>query len=179
MRMNATFPFVLPNIELPADPEIDVMDAGFRDNFGNETSLRFIDVFKDWLKENTSKLVLVEIRDRSVANWSRPYETNSILGLITKPMLLLQNNWFNLQDYYEKDEINYMLDAFGNQFYQIGFSYEAPQNSVSASLSFHLTAAEKKGISEAMNDPINSTALTTITNFLAQTPPLSSPLVEK
>jgi len=179
MRMNATFPFVLPNIELPANPEIDVMDAGFRDNFGHETSLRFIDVFKDWLRENTSKVVMVEIRDRPVGNWSRPYETNSILGLITKPMLLLQNNWFNLQDYYEKDEINYMLDAFGPQFYKVGFSYEAPQNSVSASLSFHLTAAEKKGISQAMQDQVNATALKAITNFLDQPSPIIPPLVQK
>jgi len=179
MRMNATFPFVLPNIELPTNPEIDVMDAGLRDNLGHETSLRFIDVFEEWLKENTSKLILVEIRDRPVGNWSRPYETNSILGLITKPMLLLQNNWFNLQDYYEKDQINYMLDAFGPQFYKIGFSYEAPQNSVSASLSFHLTAAEKKGISEAMDDAANSASLKAISNFLTQVPPISSPLVQK
>jgi len=179
MRMNATFPFVLPNIELPASPEIDVMDAGFRDNFGHETSLRFVDVFKDWLKENTSKVVLVEIRDRPIGNWSRPYEANSILGLITKPMLLLQNNWFNLQDYYEKDEINYMLDAFGSQFYKVGFSYEAPQNSVSASLSFHLTAAEKKGIAQAMDDETNNTAVTTIANFLAESAPIAPPLVQK
>lgn len=179
MRMNATFPFVLPNIELPTHPEIDVMDAGLRDNFGHETSLRFIDVFKDWLRENTSKLVLVEIRDRSVENWSRPYETNSILGLITKPMLLLQNNWFNLQDYYQKDEINYMLDAFGTQFYNLAFSYEAHQNSISASLSFHLTTAEKKGLASAMDDQTNSTAMTTIVNLLGQSPSISPPLVQK
>ena len=65
MRMNATFPFVLPNIEMPTKPDIDVMDAGLRDNFGHETSLRFIDLFKPWLKENTAKVVIVEIRDRS------------------------------------------------------------------------------------------------------------------
>jgi len=178
MRMNATFPFVLPNIELPANPEIDVMDAGFRDNFGHETSLRFIDIFKDWLKENTSKLVLVEIRDRSVGNWSRPYETNSILGLITKPMLLLQNNWFNLQDYYEKDEINYMLDGFGPQFYKVGFSYEAPDKSV-ASLSFHLTASEKKGIADAMDDETNTKTFNNIADFLSARAPISTPLVKK
>ena len=111
LRMNATFPFVLPNVEMPSNPRIDVMDGGLRDNFGHETTLRFLDVFKDWLQANTSKVVIVEIRDRAADNWSRPYEINSISGLITKPMLLLQNNWFNLQDYYEKDQLNYMLDA--------------------------------------------------------------------
>jgi hypothetical protein len=166
LRMNATFPFVLPNIEMPSKPEIDVMDGGLRDNFGHETSLRFINIFKNWLKENTSKLVLVEIRDRSMEDWSRPYDVNSIIGLITKPMLLLQNNWFNLQDYYEKDEINYMLNAYGSQFYKTTFSYEAPQNSVSASLSFHLTAAEKKGIANSLNDKGNEKTFEIVNSFL-------------
>src|SRR5205085_6563712 len=29
LRMNATFPFVLPNVEMPANPDFDVMDGGF------------------------------------------------------------------------------------------------------------------------------------------------------
>jgi hypothetical protein len=111
LRMNATFPFILPNVEMPANPDFDVMDGGFRDNFGHETSLRFIDKFKPWIKENTSKVIIVEIRDRPVNDWSKPYEVSSMSGLITKPMFLLQNTWFNLQDYYEKDQINYMLEA--------------------------------------------------------------------
>ena len=70
-------------------------------------------------------------------------------------MLLLQNNWFNLQDYYEKDEVNYMINAFSPQFYKISFSYEAPQNSTYASLSFHLTAAEKIGIANSLDNAEN------------------------
>src|SRR6266498_1137404 len=53
MRMNATFPIVLPNVWLPSQPVIDVMDAGLRDNYGQETSLRFLEVFDDWIKQNT------------------------------------------------------------------------------------------------------------------------------
>ena len=155
VRMNATFPFVLPNIEMPADPDFDVMDGGFRDNFGHETSMRFIDIFKNWLKENTSKVVLVEIRDRPAADWSRPYEVKSILGLVTKPVFLLQNTWFNIQDYYEKDQVNYMLEAYGSNLYKTTFSYEALPNTVSASLSFHLTAAEKKGIANSLDNQEN------------------------
>ena len=42
LRMNATFPYVLPNVWLPSKPVIDVMDAGLRDNYGprNSTSFR-------------------------------------------------------------------------------------------------------------------------------------------
>jgi hypothetical protein len=72
LRMNATFPYVLPNVWLPTNPIIDVMDAGIRDNFGQETCLRFIEVFKDWLQANTSKVVLLQIRDRSLGDWDKP-----------------------------------------------------------------------------------------------------------
>jgi hypothetical protein len=162
LRMNATFPFVLPNIEMPANPEFDVMDGGFRDNFGHETCLRFVSYFKTWLQQNTSKVVIVELRDRPSDDWSRPYEVNSILGLITKPMFLLQNNWFNLQDYYEKDQVNYMLDAYGSNLIKTTFSYETTPNTASASLSFHLTAAEKKGIANSMNNDANKRTFWTI-----------------
>jgi hypothetical protein len=155
LRMNATFPFVLPNIEMPTEPDVDVMDAGFRDNYGHETTLRFIDKFQDWLQQNTSQVVIIEIRDRPMDDWSRPYELNSISGLVTKPMFLLQSNWFNLQDYYQKDEINYVLQAYGPHLSKIGFSYDVSQNSNPASLSFHLTAAEKKGIPLALNSAAN------------------------
>ncbi len=165
LRMNATFPFVLPNVEMPANPEFDVMDGGFRDNFGHETCLRFISYFKDWLQQNTSKVIIVELRDRPNEDWSRPYEVNSIMGLITKPMFLLQNNWFNLQDYYEKDQVNYMLSAYGPNLVKTTFSYEAVSNATSASLSFHLTAIEKKGIANSLNNEANKKTFRMIKAF--------------
>src|SRR5204863_5660019 len=80
LRMNATFPYILPNVWLPSDPVIDVMDAGLRDNFGQQTSLRFINFFKEWLQQNTSEVILIQIRDRQLGDWERPYEPNSILS---------------------------------------------------------------------------------------------------
>ena len=85
LRMNATFPYVLPNVWLPTNPVIDVMDAGIRDNFGQENTLRFINVFKDWLKENTSKVVIIQIRDRSISDWDKPYDSKSLISIFTKP----------------------------------------------------------------------------------------------
>lgn len=158
MRMNATFPFVLPNIEMPSSPAIDVMDAGLRDNFGHETTLRFLDVFRDWLEANTSRVVMVEIRDVPFKDWDHPYETSSIMSLVTKPMLLLQNNWMRLQDYYQKNDINYMLAAMPSHLYKVGFSYEPASKTIAASLSFHLTASEKKDIAQAVYNENNQKA---------------------
>ncbi len=158
LRMNATFPFVLPNVWLPTNPIIDVMDAGLRDNFGQQTSLRFINNFKDWLLQNTSKVVLIQIRDRQAGDWSDPYQPKSILSLITKPFLLLQNNWYSLQNYYEEDQINYFSGAFSNCFYKVSFQYIPYKTNEHAALSFHLTASEKVDLEAALNDSTNTQA---------------------
>ena len=82
LRMNATFPIVLPNVWLPSNPVIDVMDAGLRDNYRQETSLRFLEAFDDWIKENTSGVLLIQIRDRS------PGAGNILICPIILPIML-------------------------------------------------------------------------------------------
>ena len=155
LRMNATFPYVLPNVWLPTSPIIDVMDAGLRDNYGQEAALRFIDVFKDWLKENTSKVVLLQIRDRSLSDWEKSNESNSLISLLTIPFLTLQNNWYRLQDYAQRDQLEYLFEAYGPQFHRICFQYVPTQQEAPASLSFHLTAAEKRDIALALDNAAN------------------------
>ena len=73
LRMNATFPYVLPNVWLPSEPVIDVMDAGFRDNFGEQVGIRFVHVFHDWIQENTRGVLLIQIRDRKTGGWENPF----------------------------------------------------------------------------------------------------------
>ncbi|NIM35799.1 MAG: hypothetical protein GTN67_10610 [Hydrotalea flava] len=159
LRMNATFPFVLPNVWLPSQPIIDVMDAGLRDNFGQELTLRFLNVFKDWLKENTRKVIIIQLRDRSIDDWENPYDNTSLLSMLTKPLLLLQYNWFRLQDYYQHDALNYFADGYGSHFYTVSFQYLASKKDAAATLNFHLTAAEKKSVIDAFDNKVNLQAL--------------------
>lgn len=166
LRMNATFPYVLPNVWLPTDPVIDVMDAGLRDNFGQQTSLRFINNFKDWLQQNTSKVVVIQIRDRPVGDWERPYEPSSVFSPLTKPIFLLQNNWYRLQDYFQIDELNYASQALGPQFYKISFQYVPSKSNANAALSFHLTASEKIDIEAALNEPSNERSFQRVTELM-------------
>ncbi len=155
LRMNATFPYVLPNVWLPSNPVIDVMDAGLRDNFGQEATLRFIETFKDWLHENTSKVVLLQMRDGALSDWEKPEGNGSLLGLLTKPFLILQSNWYKLQDYQQNDQLEYLFSSYGPQFYRVCFQYEPSKKEAPASLSFHLTGAEKRDIAEALDNAIN------------------------
>jgi hypothetical protein len=166
LRMNATFPYVLPNVWLPTDPVIDVMDAGLRDNYGQQTTTRFLNNFKDWLQQNTSKVVLIQIHDRQSGDWDRPYEPNSIFSPLTKPIFLLQNNWFRLQNYFQTDELNYFSQTFSPQFYKVSFEYVPSKTNANAALSFHLTASEKIDIEAALNEPSNEKAFQRVVDLM-------------
>ncbi len=159
LRMNATFPYVLPNVWLPTNPIIDVMDAGLRDNYGQETTLRFIENFKDWFQQNTSKVVLIQIRDRAESDWDKPLESSSIASFFTRPFLLLQNNWFKIQDYYQHDQLEYLYKTYGSNFTKVCFQYIPNKKTKPAGLSFHLTNAEKKDIAASVKDSTNQAAL--------------------
>ena len=156
LRMNATFPYVLPNVWLPSTPVIDVMDAGLRDNYGPETSLRFIDVFKDWIKENTSGIVMLQIRDRSVGGWENPFESGDISELITKPLLLLQYNWYKMQEFNQDNMFSLTQQALGSKLYKITFQYVAKTEDEKAALNFHLTQREKINIIDALDNDTNT-----------------------
>jgi hypothetical protein len=155
LRMNATFPYVLPNVWMPTTPVIDVMDAGLRDNYGQETAMRFIDNFKDWITENTSGILLIQIRDRLNDNWQQPFETNSITDMIVTPATMLQNNFFKLQEYYQADQFNYFNNNAPFTMYKSSIMYMSENVIKSAALNFHLTGVERKDVISSFSNPIN------------------------
>lgn len=146
MRMNATFPIVLPNVWLPSTPVIDVMDAGLRDNYGQETTLRFMTSFEDWINENTSGVMVIQIRDRSAGGWEAPYLSDDITDHATKPFLLLQHNWFKMMEFFQNDMLNYYVNHSGSPVYKVAFQYAAAKEENKAALNFHLTKQEEKDI---------------------------------
>jgi len=166
LRMNATFPYVLPNVWLPSNPVIDLMDAGLRDNYGQETALRFMENFKDWLKENTSKVILLQIQDRQQDNWQQPFETGSVTDILIKPGTMLQHNWYKLQSFSQTDQYSYLQADFGNALQRISFMYAPETEEKGAALNFHLTAREKIAVKEAFNSTYNQASLKAIINLL-------------
>ena len=159
MRMNATFPYVLPTVWLPSNPVVDVMDAGLRDNFGQETTLRFIDNFKDWIAQNTSGVIILQIRDRQKDNWLHLLETGTVTDILVKPATMLQHNWFRLQDYSQNETYNFLSDAAHYKIHRLAFVYVPKIEDQSASLSFHLTGAEKKDVIASFNTIDNQAVL--------------------
>ncbi len=166
LRMNATFPYVLPNVWLPSSPVIDVMDAGLRDNFGQETSLRFIDNFKEWIEENTSKLIILQIRDRGNDNWHRPFETNSLTDMLVNPATMLQHNWHKLQDYFQTDQFSYYRQGNDSSIKRITIMYFPEKPDKSAALNFHLSSREKRDVKRSFNSRSNKISIGEIVTLL-------------
>lgn len=153
IRMNASYPYILPNIGLPTSPEIKVSDAGFRDNYGIETSIRFIQIFKDWIKKNTSGVILIQTRIVEKDIEVEKYERNTLVNLFFDPVSNLYTNMFKVQDY----EQNYLL-SFGEEWLDgnldyIIFEYRPEKKEDEASLNLHLTSKEKKDIFKTLNQP--------------------------
>ncbi|TXJ27103.1 MAG: hypothetical protein E6Q24_09270 [Chitinophagaceae bacterium] len=155
LRMNATFPVVLPNVWLPSEPVIDVMDAGLRDNYGQETTLRFLEAFDSWIEANTSGVLIIQIRDRSPGGWDYPYLSDDITDHVTKPFLLLQHNWFKMMEYFQDDMLSYYSEDTGRRVYKILFQYAASSEENKAALNFHLGKREKLDIIASVNSPGN------------------------
>jgi Patatin-like phospholipase len=169
MRMNATFPIVLPNVWLPSDPVIDVMDAGLRDNYGQETTLRFLTNFEEWIKENTSGVLLLQIRDRAAGAWEHPYITENIGDHTTKPFLLLQHNWFKMMEYGQNDMLHYYTTRSGFPLYKIALQYAADNEENKAALNFHLTKREQKDIIQSVQSAGNQQGFAALQKLLSAT----------
>lgn len=158
LRMNATFPIVLPNVWLPCEPVIDVMDAGLRDNYGQETSLRFLAQFDDWIRENTRGVLLMQIRDRNPGGWDAPYLSDDISDHATKPFLLLQHNWFKMMEYSQNDLLSYYSNNPRRQLQKVLFQYSASKEENKAALNFHLSQRERNDIINSIYTPRNQDA---------------------
>lgn len=169
LRMNATFPYVTPNISLPTEPRIQIMDAGLTDNFGVSDAVRFMYVFKEWINENTSGVVLLSIRDSEKIDDIQEPSGSSLLQRMTAPFRFLYNNLFNIQDINNDDRLEYMQNWLEVDFEQIDVEYISEWNDQDAknasafderpSLSWRLTSREKNNVINNIQHPRNQAAL--------------------
>ncbi|MCK7558736.1 hypothetical protein MKQ70_28600 [Chitinophaga sedimenti] len=86
---------------LPSKPIVDVMDAGIRDNFGQETTLRYIYTFRDWINENTSGVIFVQIRDTRKNDVHPVKDHKDLSDLLFEPLFSMQTHWSAMQDFHQ------------------------------------------------------------------------------
>ena len=165
LRMSATFPYISPVVSLPSEPRIEIMDAGLRDNYGLETSLRFVKTFNDWIAENTSGIVIIQIRDRhkNVPIDENPPQT---LGqALSRPMGSFYGHLFEVQDYNQNQQIQVADVWCKSQIDVIDLQLRNEAND-RISLSWHLTNKEKKKVFNSINLPENQEAIKRIVALL-------------
>jgi hypothetical protein len=159
LRMNATYPYILPNVHMPTNPGIEVMDAGFRDNYGIMSATRFIQVFQDWIKENTSGVVLIQVSGWDKLEEIEASDDEGTLESILNP-LGIAGRIMMLQDYEHDNSLGLIYDVLGkDNFDVIRFAYHPAKETEKASMTFHLTQREKKDILNSFYLPKNQESL--------------------
>ena len=158
IRMNATFPYVLPMVSLPTEPPIELMDAGLRDNYGLKTSLEFIRAFKDWITENTSGIIIVEIRDKQKYFEVKNVGSGSIMQRLFTPFASVYGNILKTHDYNNDQLLKNALEWFPGKMDVVSFYLNQDENQ-EISMSFHLTELDKKKIISAFNSKDNQNSL--------------------
>lgn len=151
LRMSATFPYVLPLTVLPSDPPIEMVDAGVRDNFGLKTTMQFLFTFKNWINENTSGVVIVQIRDLPKNKNLDESNRQSFFGKFSAPVGGIYGNLTKTQDYNNEQAFRYLRGWFDGNMDLVTLEL-AQDKDTQVSLSWHLTKSEKHHILSALED---------------------------
>ena len=159
LRMNATFPLILPNSMMPTEPETSILDGGALDNLGYEPMFRILETFKDWINQNTSGVLIIQVRDAARHEYDdMSLEKKDLFTMITNPFGTIFGNQFSNQDFVIDQKLGYSNEELHGRVRIISFEYTAEKESQKAALSLHLTQREKEDIDHALSRPQNVNA---------------------
>ncbi len=187
LRMSASFPYITPTISLPSDPPIEIMDAGISDNYGVSDALQFVYVFRDWIEENTTGIVLLIIRDTRKVSPIEQQSSQSLTDRLTYPIASVYNNLGNIQDIVNDSKIELVRSAidqsiemveleyntysiFGDDEFMLPSRERQMKELERASLSWHLTTREKQNIIANIQRENNQAALRKLGKVIAVEP---------
>lgn len=168
MRMNATFPFFFPNSVLPSEPSTYVMDGGALDNFGIETTLRFLNTFGDWINKNTSGVVILQMRDSEKFEEPEASEKKTVFARVTDPLGTVYTNMENMQDFLTDYRLDEMSEELRGKLQFVLFEYTTEKEEDKAAMSLHLTTRDKSDILKSVNRPNNAQAFKRLEQLLHQ-----------
>ena len=164
IRMNSTFPYILPMVSLPTKPQIHIMDAGIRDNYGTKSTVRYIVALQDWLRENTSGVVVVEIRDIN-----KDYDISddgefSLFDRVIKPASNFYGNFYQSQEFNSNELIESNLCEDLPIDVLTFVLRKDPLEKIA--LSWHLTQREKNDIKRTFQNEKNQKELKKLIDLL-------------
>jgi hypothetical protein len=157
VRLNASFPYASPVAALPTQPSRRVVDAGYYDNFGISVASAWIYENLQWIRQNTSGVVLIQIRDavskdsrqqvgleaqQDPPSWleqgTKEWTTPLLAGMSAREASMSFRNDEQIRD------LDYMLNR--NRPYADRFTTMVIECPVKASLSWSLTKVETEAI---------------------------------
>ena len=166
LRMNATFPFILPVVKLPSRPRMNIMDAGLSDNFGIDLSSRYLFALRDWIKANTSDAILLQIRDTRENDVSSSSDESSLANMITDPVFVIQNKWEALQSYAQDYLKDFSKSSDIGNLHFVTLQYVPKQSKKVAALNFHITQKEKEDLFMSVYNQENKAAIDTLVKYI-------------
>ena len=176
LRMNATFPYIMPYIALPTDPPMQIMDAGMHDNSGIQDALKFLHTFEPWLEAHVSNVLFLVVRGNPGGDaWEgRELDASSWL---TEPITLLYNNIPSMQSTANRLHLAAWQQRVDFPVQFVYLFYEDPDASSGAAsegkdiaLSWHLTRTEKQKIKRSIGSTNNQRQLERLAQLLEGAP---------
>ncbi len=171
LRMNATFPYITPVVTLPSEPRMRVMDAGVRDNYGYRTTMAFLQTYRDWLKENVSGVVILQMRDKQ-RDLDVKSVGGSLLGRLTDPVGSIYGNFVKGQDQ-DYDLAVKTAEAWMPVPLHVVDLQLRHADEDEISLSWHLTAVERKQVLSTIDAPGNHQAFNELRKLILGGPEIT------
>ena len=165
LRMNATFPYVFPATKLPSEPTIEILDAGIRDNYGFSNTLKFMYSFRNWLVDNTQKIVIIQIRDQQKFRDLKASKTRSLWESLTQPFGTFYTTIIDVQDYAMEDQVRQAYEWYDGEIEVVEFILDRSETNP-ISLSWHLTQKEKDRIQSSLDSKTNAQAFIRLNEIL-------------
>jgi hypothetical protein len=166
MRMDATFPFILPNPVLPTEPPTYVMDGGALDNTGVETTFRFLQTFKEWINKNTAQVVIIQIRDTKKEEEPEEQKQKTLFARLTDPLGTVYTNMDNMQDFLIDQKLNYIDEELRGKLKFVLFEYTSDKEEEKAAMSMHINSRDKKDILRSLYRTNNRAAFNKLQHLL-------------
>ena len=159
LRMNATFPYIMPNVYLPTSPAIQVMDAGLRDDYGEESTARFIETFRDWIDKNTSGAILLQLRSFNKNMAPEVSRHESFFSKLLAPINSIYVEWDDFENFQEDQQLCLLDKCLKVPLHVLSFEYSPQSKKGMASMSWHLTDKEKQDVQYAFQNIHNQLEL--------------------
>lgn len=166
LRTNATYPYIMPAVYLPTQPQIKALDAGLRDNTGIAVAVRFYSVFKDWIDANTSGVVFVSLRVDNKFSDLGATNKSTYLSELFSPIGSIFTNFRLLQNYNDDMSLAYLVNSGIMDINELDFNYDQADKNKKISMSWHLTNNEKAEVKSAFHQENNKEMLQRLKTLL-------------